>query len=365
MTAALSGYPAGILTGQQVYRLFRQLSTAGIALPAVNVVDSNGINGVLEAARAARSPAIVQFSYGGSAFLAGKSIDNTQYQASILGAQAGVAYLDKIAKTYGVPVIAHTDHAARALLPWVDGLLQAEAQAFSKTGKALFSSHMIDLSKEPLKENIELCCRYLERMSALDLFLEIEVGCTGGEEDGVDNRHLSAQHLYTSVEDVIYAYEKLKQISPLFSIAASFGNVHGVYAPGNVVLKPSLLKDCQQGISEKFGFGQKPLLLVFHGSSGSCDAALKEAVQYGVVKVNMDTDTQWASWEGLLHYYQTHADYLQGQLGNPKGADQPNKNYYDPRSWQRAAQKSFVARIQKAFDVLGSTGSLQEIASSE
>jgi fructose-bisphosphate aldolase class II len=254
-----------------------------------------------------------------------------------------------MAEHYGVPVILHTDHCAKKLLPWLDGLLDAGEKHFAATGKPLFSSHMIDLSEESLEENIEICSAYLKRMAKIGMTLEIELGCTGGEEDGVDNSHMDASALYTQPEDVAYAYEKLNAISPRFTIAASFGNVHGVYKPGNVKLTPTILRDSQDYVSKKFNLPHNSLNFVFHGGSGSTDAEIKESVGYGVIKMNIDTDTQWATWDGILQYYKANEAYLQGQLGNPKGADQPNKKYYDPRVWLRAAQTSMVTRLEQAF----------------
>lgn len=254
-----------------------------------------------------------------------------------------------MAEHYGVPVILHTDHCAKKLLPWIDGLLDAGEKHFAATGKPLFSSHMIDLSEESLQENIEICSKYLERMSKIGMTLEIELGCTGGEEDGVDNSHMDASALYTQPEDVDYAYTELSKISPRFTIAASFGNVHGVYKPGNVVLTPTILRDSQEYVSKKHNLPHNSLNFVFHGGSGSTAQEIKDSVSYGVVKMNIDTDTQWATWEGVLNYYKENEAYLQGQLGNPKGEDQPNKKYYDPRVWLRAGQTSMIARLEKAF----------------
>ena len=257
-----------------------------------------------------------------------------------------------MAEHYGVPVILHTDHCAKKLLPWIDGLLDAGEKHFAATGKPLFSSHMIDLSEESLQENIEICSKYLERMSKIGMTLEIELGCTGGEEDGVDNSHMDASALYTQPEDVDYAYTELSKISPRFTIAASFGNVHGVYKPGNVVLTPTILRDSQEYVSKKHNLPHNSLNFVFHGGSGSTAQEIKDSVSYGVVKMNIDTDTQWATWEGVLNYYKANEAYLQGQLGNPKGEDQPNKKYYDPRVWLSAGQTSMMARLETAFQEL-------------
>lgn len=348
----------GVVTGDDVQKLFALAKAGNFALPAVNVVDTNTINAVLEAAAKAQSPAIIQFSNGGAANFVGKGLKLEGQGCAILGAIAGAKYVHAVATSYGVPVILHTDHAAKKLLPWIDGLLDAGEAFFAETGKPLFSSHMLDLSEEPLAENIEICTQYLKRMDKLGMTLEIELGCTGGEEDGVDNSGMDSSALYTQPEDVAYAYEKLNAISSRFTIAASFGNVHGVYKPGNVKLTPQILDNSQKYVSEKFGLPAKSLNFVFHGGSGSSEAEIKESVGYGVVKMNIDTDTQWANWEGILNYYKANEGYLQAQLGNPDGDDKPNKKYYDPRVWLRKAQESMVARLQKAFGELNSVGVL-------
>ncbi|AVJ19098.1 class II fructose-bisphosphate aldolase [Serratia rhizosphaerae] len=340
----------GVITGDDVQKVFAVAKENNFALPAVNCVGSDSINAVLEAAAKVRAPVIVQFSNGGAAFIAGKGLKTDVPQgAAILGAISGAYHVHQMAEHYGVPVILHTDHCAKKLLPWIDGLLDAGEKHFAATGKPLFSSHMIDLSEESLEENIEICSKYLARMAKIGMTLEIELGCTGGEEDGVDNSHMDASALYTQPEDVAYAYEKLNAISPRFTIAASFGNVHGVYKPGNVKLTPTILRDSQKFVSEKFNLPHNSLNFVFHGGSGSSDAEIKESVSYGVIKMNIDTDTQWATWDGILQYYKENEGYLQSQLGNPKGADQPNKKYYDPRVWLRAAQSSMVTRLEQAF----------------
>ncbi|RLM28215.1 class II fructose-bisphosphate aldolase [Brenneria alni] len=342
----------GVITGDDVQKVFAVAKENKFALPAVNCVGTDSINAVLEAAAKVRAPVIVQFSNGGAAFIAGKGLKAEGQQAAILGAISGAHHVHQMAEYYGVPVILHTDHCAKKLLPWLDGLLDAGEKHFAATGKPLFSSHMIDLSEESLEENIEICSKYLTRMAKLDMTLEIELGCTGGEEDGVDNSHLDNSALYTQPEDVAYAYEKLNAISPRITIAASFGNVHGVYKPGNVQLTPKILRNSQDYVSEKYNLPHNSLDFVFHGGSGSSAAEIEEAVGYGVVKMNIDTDTQWATWEGILHYYQKNEGYLQGQLGNPEGADKPNKKYYDPRAWLRAAQNTMVARLEQAFKEL-------------
>lgn len=342
----------GVVTGDDVQKIFAVAKENNFALPAVNCVGTDSINAVLEAAAKVRAPVIVQFSNGGAAFIAGKGFKGEGQQSAVLGAISGAHHVHQMAEHYGVPVILHTDHCAKKLLPWLDGLLDAGEKHFAATGKPLFSSHMIDLSEESLEENIEICSKYLTRMAKIGMTLEIELGCTGGEEDGVDNSHLDNSALYTQPEDVAYAYEKLNAISPRFTIAASFGNVHGVYKPGNVQLTPKILRNSQDYVSEKYNLPHNSLNFVFHGGSGSTAEEIKEAVGYGVVKMNIDTDTQWATWEGILHYYQKNEGYLQGQLGNPEGEDKPNKKYYDPRAWLRAGQQTMIERLDKAFKEL-------------
>ena len=352
MTQVLEVVKAGVATGDAVQKIFELAKEGHYALPAVNCVNTDTVNSVLEAAAKAKAPVIVQFSNGGAAFFAGKGLKLEGQQSAILGAIAGAKYVHAVAEAYGVPVIVHTDHAAKKLLPWIDGLLDAGEKFFAETGKPLFSSHMLDLSEESLQENIEICEQYLKRMDKMGMTLEIELGCTGGEEDGVDNTGMDSSALYTQPEDVAYAYERLSKISPRFTIAASFGNVHGVYKPGNVQLTPKILDNSQKYVSEKFGLPAKSLDFVFHGGSGSSPEEIKEAVGYGVVKMNIDTDTQWANWEGILNYYKDKQDYLQGQLGNPEGEDKPNKKYYDPRVWLRKGSESMVERLMKAFKEL-------------
>lgn len=340
----------GVVTGKDVQKIFQNAKENNFALPAVNCIGSDSINAVLEAAAKVKSPVIVQFSNGGAGFIAGKGFKSDKPQAAaIFGAIAGAQHVHLMAEQYQVPVILHTDHCAKKLLPWIDGLLDAGEAHFNNTGKPLFSSHMIDLSEEPLEENIEICSQYLARMAKMGMTLEIELGCTGGEEDGVDNSHLDNSALYTQPEDVDYAYEKLNAISPNFTIAASFGNVHGVYKPGNVQLTPTILKNSQAYVSEKHNLPHNSLNFVFHGGSGSSAEEIKESIEYGVIKMNIDTDTQWANWEGILQFYKKNEDYLQSQLGNPEGDDKPNKKYYDPRVWLRAAQSSMVVRLEQAF----------------
>jgi fructose-bisphosphate aldolase class II len=349
--------PAGVVTGDNVQKIFAFCKENHMALPAVNVINTDSINAVLEAASKANSAVVVQFSNGGAQFVAGKGLKLSGQEGAILGAISGAQHIHTVAKHYGVPVILHTDHAAKKLLPWIDGLLDAGEKHFAATGEPLFSSHMLDLSEESLHENIDICARYLERMSKIGMTLEIELGCTGGEEDGVDNSHLDQSSLYTQPQDVAYAYEHLIKISPRFTIAASFGNVHGVYKPGNVKLTPTILRDSQAFVSEKFALSKNALDFVFHGGSGSSAAEIEEAISYGVIKMNIDTDTQWATWKGVMEYYKNNEGYLQGQIGNPDGDDKPNKKYYDPRVWQRAGQLEMIARLEQAFTELNAMDS--------
>ncbi len=342
----------GVVTGDDVQKIFEVAKANKFALPAVNCVGTDSINAVIEAAAKAKAPVIVQFSNGGAQFMAGKGLKLEGQQAAIIGAISGAHHVHAVAAAYGVPVILHTDHAAKKLLPWIDGLLDAGEKHFAATGKPLFSSHMLDLSEESLQENIEICEKYLARMAKMGMTLELELGCTGGEEDGVDNSHMDQSALYTQPEDVAYAYEKLIKISPRFTIAASFGNVHGVYKPGNVKLTPKILDNSQKYVSDKFGVPAKTLNFVFHGGSGSTAQEIEDSVSYGVIKMNIDTDTQWACWEGILKYYKDKEAYLQGQLGNPEGPDSPNKKYYDPRVWLRKGQETMIARLQQAFKEL-------------
>ncbi len=342
----------GVVTGENLLKIFEIAKQEEFALPAVNVVGTNSINSVLEASKKVNSPVIIQFSNGGASFYAGKGLSNENELASTLGAISGAKHIHTLAKAYGVPVILHTDHAARKLLPWINNLLDANEEHFKKYGTPLFSSHMLDLSEEPLEENIATCKEYLKRMSKIGMTLEIELGITGGEEDGVDNTNVDNSALYTQPEEVAYAYEELSKISPNFTIAASFGNVHGVYKPGNVKLEPKILLNSQNYIKEKFNTSDKPVSFVFHGGSGSSPEEIKEAISYGVVKMNIDTDTQWAFWSGVKEYEAKYRDYLQGQIGNPEGEDKPNKKYYDPRKWLRAGEESMRERVVRAFEEL-------------
>ncbi|PID91027.1 MAG: class II fructose-bisphosphate aldolase [Bacteroidetes bacterium] len=339
----------GVVTGDDVQKVFAIAKENEYALPAVNVVGTNSVNAVLEAAKKVNSPVIIQFSNGGAVFYAGKGLSNENQKAAVAGAVSGAIHVHAMAEAYGVPVILHTDHAAKKLLPWIDGMLDAGEAYYAKHGKPLFSSHMIDLSEEPLKENIEISAKYLERMSKIGMTLEIELGCTGGEEDGVDNTGMDNALLYTQPEDVAYAYEELSKISNRFTIAASFGNVHGVYKPGNVVLTPKILDNSQKYVEEKYKTGKKPLFFVFHGGSGSSREEIREGISYGVIKMNIDTDTQWATWDGVRKFEAANHDYLQSQIGNPEGDDKPNKKYYDPRKWLREAELSMIERLEVAF----------------
>jgi fructose-bisphosphate aldolase class II len=344
----------GFVWGDDVQTIFNIAKENKFALPAVNVIGTNSINAVMEAAKAVNSPVIIQFSNGGASFYAGKGLSNEGQKTAIAGAVAGAKHVHELAEMYGIPVILHTDHAAKKLLPWIDGLLDAGEQFFKETGKPLFSSHMLDLSEEPLEENLEISKRYLERMSKMGMTLEIELGITGGEEDGVDNSDIDSSKLYTQPEEVALAYETLLSVSHRFTIAAAFGNVHGVYKPGNVKLEPVILHNSQKYIEEKYNTDKNPVNFVFHGGSGSEPEKIKEAISYGVVKMNIDTDTQWAFWDGIRKYEAKYHDYLQGQIGNPEGDDVPNKKYYDPRKWLREGEISMIERLKIAYEDLNS-----------
>ncbi len=346
----LEAVDAGVITGDDVSKVFAIAKEEGFAIPAVNVVGTDSINAVLEAAKVVNSPVIIQFSNGGASFYAGKGLPSDE--GAVLGAISGAKHVHTVAKAYGVPVILHTDHAAKKLLPWIDSLLDASEEHFKNYGKPLFSSHMLDLSEEPLEENLEICTKYLKRMDKMGMTLEIELGITGGEEDGVDNSNIDTSLLYTQPEEVCEAYEKLSAVSPNFTIAASFGNVHGVYKSGNVVLTPKILDNSQKYISKKHNLDEKPINFVFHGGSGSDLKDIRESIDYGVIKMNIDTDTQWAFWDGVRRYSASKFDYLQGQIGNPDGDDKPNKSAYDPRKWLRAGEESVVDRLKQAFSDL-------------
>lgn len=348
----------GVATGDEVQAIFQYAKEKGFALPAVNVIGTNSMNAVMETAAELNAPVIIQFSNGGAQFNAGKGLSNEGQQAAILGAVAGAKHVHQMAEAYGVSVILHTDHCAKKLLPWIDGLLDASEEHYKATGKSLFSSHMIDLSEEPIEENIEICKQYLERMAKMDMTLEIELGVTGGEEDGVDNTDVDSSKLYTQPEEVAYAYEELSKVSPRFTVAAAFGNVHGVYKPGNVVLTPKILKNSQEFIAEKYGVGHNHIDFVFHGGSGSTVEEIRESIGYGVIKMNIDTDMQYAYMSGVRDYIQGKKDYLQAQIGNPEGDDVPNKKFYDPRVWLREGEKAFVERLKKAFADLNNVNTL-------
>ncbi|WP_247234312.1 class II fructose-bisphosphate aldolase [Telluribacter sp. SYSU D00476] len=352
MSETMTRFKPGVVTGEGVSEIFRHANENNYALPAVNVVGTNSVNAVLEAARAVNSPVIIQFSNGGASFYAGKSLSNTNQQAAIAGGISGAMHVHQMAELYGVPVILHTDHCAKKLLPWIDGLLEAGERHFDQYGKPLYSSHMLDLSEESLEENIEISCKYFERMAKMGMTIEIELGVTGGEEDGVDNSDVDSSKLYTQPEEVAHAYEELLKISPNFTIAAAFGNVHGVYKPGNVKLQPIILKNSQEYIQQKFNTDALPVNFVFHGGSGSTREEIREAIEYGAIKMNIDTDIQWSTWEGLLKYYHAKEAYLQTQLGNPEGEDAPNKKYYDPRVWLRKGEENMVERLKVAFEDL-------------
>ncbi|RXJ99044.1 class II fructose-bisphosphate aldolase [Arcobacter sp. CECT 8989] len=348
--AVLDVVKPGVLSGSEAKKLFAYAKENKFAIPAVNVVGTDSVNAVLEAASKVNSPVIIQFSNGGAQYFAGKGLKTAD--AAVLGGVSGAIHVHTMAEAYGIPVILHTDHAARKLLPWIDGLLEAGKKHFEKTGKPLYTSHMLDLSEESLEDNIGTCVEYFKTMNELDMMIEIELGITGGEEDGVDNTDVDNALLYTQPEEVCYAYEELSKVSENFTIAASFGNVHGVYKPGNVVLSPKILENSQKFIEEKHSTATKPVDFVFHGGSGSELHEIREAIEYGVIKMNIDTDTQWSFWDGVRAYEAKNHDYLQGQIGNPDGEDKPNKSYYDPRKWLRAGQESMIARLETAYSDL-------------
>ena len=348
----------GVVAGDDIQKVFELAKEKNFALPAVNVVGNNSVNAVMETAKDLNAPVIIQFSNGGGQFNAGKGLSNENEQAAILGSIAGAKHVHLLAEAYGIPVILHTDHAAKKLLPWIDGLLDAGEEHFKQTGKPLYSSHMIDLSEEPIEENIAICKQYLERMSKIGMTLEIELGITGGEEDGVDNTDIDNSLLYTQPKEVAYAYEELSKVSNRFTIAASFGNVHGVYKPGNVKLTPVILKNSQEFIQEKYKTGSNPVDFVFHGGSGSTLEEIREAIGYGVIKMNIDTDMQYAFTEGIRDYVIDKVDYLNAQIGNPDGDDIPNKKYYDPRKYLRAGELTFKARLKQAFEDLNNIDTL-------
>lgn len=352
-------FPAGVATGQLVTDIFQYAKENKFALPAVNVIGSSNVNAVMETAAKLNSPVIIQFSNGGAAFNAGKGLNNDGQKAAILGSIAGAKHIHTLAEAYGATVILHTDHCAKKLLPWIDGLMDANEEFFKQTGKSLYSSHMLDLSEESLEENLEISAQYFERMAKLQMTLEVEIGVTGGEEDGVDNSDVDNSKLYTQPEDIAYTYEKLKAISDNFTIAAAFGNVHGVYKPGNVVLTPKILDNSQKYVQEKFGTAAKPINFVFHGGSGSTLEEIREAIDYGVIKMNIDTDLQFAYTEGVRDYMVNNIEYLRAQIGNPEGEEKPNKKFYDPRVWVRKGEDTFSTRLVKAFEDLNNVNTLK------
>lgn len=345
-------FKPGVKYGAELMDLLDYAKESEFAMPAVNVINTSTVNAVLETAKKVNSPVIVQFSNGGAQFFAGKGLGNSNQVGAVQGSISGALHVHRMAEAYGVPVILHTDHCAKKLLPWIDGLLEEGKAYYQAFKKPLYSSHMLDLSEEPLHENIEISVKYFQEFKKLEMGIEIELGITGGEEDGVDNSDVDSSKLYTQPSEVAYAYEHLKQVGDLFTVAASFGNVHGVYKPGNVSLKPVILKNSQDYINQKYGTSGKPLFFVFHGGSGSTREEIREANSYGSIKMNIDTDQQWAFWEGVKNYYKTNEAYLQGQLGNPEGPDSPNKKYYDPRVWLRKGEETFIKRLELAFDML-------------
>lgn len=348
----------GVATGDEVQQIFQYAKEKGFALPAINVTSTSTVNGVMETAAKLKAPVIIQFSNGGAHYFAGKGLSNKDEKAAILGGISGAKHIHQLAEAYGATVILHTDHCAKKLLPWIDGLLEAGEEHFRQTGKPLYSSHMIDLSEEPIEENIELCKHYLARMSKIGMTLEIELGITGGEEDGVDNTDVDNSKLYTQPEEVAYAYEELMKVSPRFTIAAAFGNVHGVYKPGNVKLTPIILKNSQDFVQQKFNTGVNPVDFVFHGGSGSTVEEIREGISYGVVKMNIDTDLQFAFTEGVRDYVEAKIEYLRTQIGNPDGDDIPNKKYYDPRKWMREGELTFNKRLEQCFADLNNVNTL-------
>lgn len=354
----MSRIKPGVATGNEVQEIFKLAKDKEFALPAVNVISSSSINAVLETAKELNAPVIIQFSNGGAVFNAGKGLDNKNQSAAIAGAIAGAKHVHTMSKAYGVPVILHTDHCAKKLLPWLDGLIEASEINFKEKGYPLFSSHMIDLSEEPIEENMAICKKYLERMSKIGMTLEIELGITGGEEDGVDNTDVDDSKLYTQPEEVAYAYEQLIQVSDKFTVAAAFGNVHGVYKPGNVKLTPKILKNSQEFISNKYNLENNYIDFVFHGGSGSSVEEIREGISYGVIKMNIDTDLQYAYMQGIRDYFNDKSEYLKTQIGNPDGEDVPNKKHYDPRKWVREAELTFKERLKQAFKDLNNVNTL-------
>lgn len=352
MQSIIDSIEPGVVPGSKLKELYQYAKDNGFAYPAVNAIGTNSINAILETAAKVNSPVIIQLSSSGAIFFAGKGLKLDGLQSAVIGAVSAAHYIHNVAVHYGVPVILHTDHAAKKLLPWVDGMLDEGEKYYERTGRSLFSSHMIDLSEESLEDNIAISCKYLERLAKMDMGIEIELGCTGGEEDGVDNTDLDSSMLYTQPEDVAYAYEKLNAIDSNFTIAASFGNVHGVYKPGNVKLTPKILDNSQKYVEEKFSLGANALDFVFHGGSGSSTDDIEEAIGYGVIKLNIDTDQQWATWKAVRDYYRANEPYLQTQIGNPSDPEGPNKKFYDPRNWLRKSEESFVDSLEVSFKQL-------------
>jgi len=348
----LPGMKPGVITGDVAWSLLKFAKEQGFAIPAFNCTTTSSVNAVLEAGKKLNRPVMIQFSEGGSCFFAGKSLPNDKKQASILGAIAGAHYTRAVAPAYGIPVFLHSDHCAKKLLPWFDGMLEFDKAFFEEHGEPLFSSHMLDLSEEPQDENIGLCAEYFKKMAPMNLILEMEMGITGGVEDGVDNTGVSKDKLYSTPEDLWQVWQALAPISDKFTVAAAFGNVHGVYKAGNVVLRPELLDEFQKFVGGKLGTS-KPFHFVFHGGSGSEKDKIDAAVSYGTVKMNVDTDTQWAYWQGILDFYELNENYLQGQIGNPKGLEKPNKSFYDPRVWVRKSEECMVKRVMVSCADLG------------
>ena len=345
----MSKFKKGVIFGDDLKALYQHAKNHQFALPAANVTSTDTVNACMETAARLQSPVVIQISHGGGQFYAGKALSNEHQQAAIAGAVAAAHHVHLLAELYGVTVVLHTDHAARKLLPWIDGLLDAGEKFSKEHGKPLFSSHMLDLSEDSLSENIATCVTYLRRMHKIGTSIEIELGVTGGEEDGVDNSGVDSSRLYTQPQDVCYAYNELSKVCSHFTVAASFGNVHGVYKPGNVQLTPVILKNSQDYVAKELGTGPKPVDFVFHGGSGSTAAEIKEALSYGVIKMNIDTDLQWAFWDGVRKYTTEKKAYLQAQIGNPEGDEKPNKKYYDPRVWLRAGEQEFSLRLEQAF----------------
>ena len=352
----MSKYRAGVLHGAELEALYADAKESQFALPAVNTIGTDTINATLETAAKVNSPVIIQFSNGGAQFIAGKGMPNDKLQGNISGAVSGALHIHNVAKYYGVPVVLHTDHAAHKWLPWISALIDEGEKFYKEKNQPLFSSHMLDLSEEPLDENIATSVEFFKRMKPLGMSIEIELGVTGGEEDGVDNSGVENDKLYTQPQEVYSAYKALSEVGDLFTIAAAFGNVHGVYSPGNVTLRPEILKNCQDFIAKETGKGEKPVSFVFHGGSGSPQSQIREAISYGAIKMNIDTDLQWAFWEGVLGFYKKNEGYLQAQLGNPEGTDKPNKKFYDPRVWLRKGEETFIKRLEQAFEDLNCVG---------